>query len=513
MKNNVYDYIKITPSERQKAYQEMGFNAMISYGLNTFTGDEWGNGKVSLDVFNPTCQDTDQWIKALKVAGAKGVILTCKHHDGFCLWPTKTTEYSVKNTPYKKGNGDVVKEVSDSCQKFGLKFGIYLSPWDRNSEYYGTPKYNDFYMEQLTELLTNYGEIFCVWLDGACGSYMDGKPAQKYDFPRIYETIRKLQPNACISNCGPDVRWVGNEGGFARESEWNVVPSVQFNTQDIADKSQQDDDGSKMQISDPSKEDLGSRKVLSNYNEFIWYPAEVDVSIRPGWYYHKNQDSKIRSLKNLMNIYFTSVGGNSLLLLNVPPNKNGLYSPQDVDRLKEMGEILNKIFADPVSVKDVDADEFENGFDAINCTNQDDTCYAPKAENDVYTVSLKFVEPKTIDKVVLKEQCDFSQRVERFSLFATLNGTQTKIYDGTIIGYKKIALFDEIKADGVVLKITECRSTPYLEQFIAYEKTVEIPKYSKIEIFVIKLNKKFKDFSTRQWIKRQEKIKKKLGTK
>ena len=247
-----------------------------------------------------------------------------------------------------------------------------------------------------------------------------------------------MQPDACISNCGPDILWVGNEGGFARESEWNVVPSVQFNTQDIADKSQQDDDGSKMQISHPSKEDLGSRKVLSNYNEFIWYPAEVDVSIRTGWYYHKNQDSKIRSLKNLMNIYFTSVGSNSLLLLNVPPNKNGLYSPQDVDRLKEMGEILNKTFTCPVSIKNVDADECENGFDAINCTKQDDTCYAPKAEKDVYTVSLKFAEPRTIDKVVLKEQCDFSQRVERFSLFATLNGKQTKIYDGTIIGYKKL---------------------------------------------------------------------------
>ena len=511
MENKIYDYIKVVPNKQQKAYQDLGFNAMISYGLNTFTGEEWGDGKVSLDVFNPKHQDTDQWIEALKTAGAKGVILTCKHHDGFCLWPTKTTEYSVKNTPYKNGSGDVVKEISDSCKKFGLKFGVYLSPWDRNSEYYATPKYNDFYIEQLTELLTNYGEIFCVWLDGACGSYIDGKPAQVYDFPRIYDTIRKLQPNACISNCGPDVRWVGNEGGFARESEWNVVPSAQFNTQDIADKSQQDNDGQKMQVLDPSKEDLGSRKVLENYDDFIWYPAEVDVSVRPGWYYHKDEDDKVRSLKNLINIYFTSVGGNSLLLLNVPPNMDGLFSHQDVERLNEIGEILNKAFVSPVSVKGVEADEHKNGFDAINCTTEDDTCYAPSSEKDVYTVSLRFTEPKITDKVVLKEQCDFSQRVEKFSLYAIINGTQKKkIYQGTVIGYKKIALFNAVKADGLLLEITECRSTPHLQTFIAYEKTVEIPKYSKLELLGIKLRKKRKERLTRRWLKKQEKTKKQL---
>lgn len=202
MDKRIEKYISIVPSERQKEYQEMGFNVFFHYGMNTFTGKEWGDGKTPASTFNPTNQNTDQWVEAIKKAGAKGVILTCKHHDGFCLWPTDTTEYSVKNSPYKNGKGDVVKEVSDSCKKYGLKFGVYLSPWDRNSDYYGTEKYNDFYIQQLTELLTRYGDIFCVWLDGACGAHMDGKSKQEYDFDRIYNTVRELQPNACISNCG-----------------------------------------------------------------------------------------------------------------------------------------------------------------------------------------------------------------------------------------------------------------------------------------------------------------------
>ncbi|MDE6188822.1 MAG: alpha-L-fucosidase, partial [Clostridia bacterium] len=235
-------YVSITPSVNQKAIQRQRFNVFFHYGLNTFVAKEWGDGKVSPQVFNPTEQDADQWVKTVKEAGAYGVILTCKHHDGFCLWPTKTTDYSVASSPYKGGKGDVVKEVSDCCRKYGIKFGIYLSPWDRNHEAYGTDKYNDVYCQQLEELLTGYGEIFCVWLDGACGSYMDGKPKQVYDWDKYFSTIRKLAPKACISNCGPDVRWVGNEGGFARESEWNVVPRFAFDIQSIEATSQHSDD-------------------------------------------------------------------------------------------------------------------------------------------------------------------------------------------------------------------------------------------------------------------------------
>ena len=199
-------YTSVVPSKVQKSFEDGGFNVFIHYGINTFAGKEWSDGTCPASLFNPTCQDTDKWAEIVKAAGANGIILTCKHHDGFCLWQTDTTKYGVASSPYKGGRGDVVKEVSESCRKYGLKFGVYLSPWDRNSPLYGTEEYNDFYIRQLTELLTRYGEIFCVWLDGACGSYMDGKPKQVYDFERIYDTVRTLQPGCAISNCGPDVR-------------------------------------------------------------------------------------------------------------------------------------------------------------------------------------------------------------------------------------------------------------------------------------------------------------------
>ncbi|MEG1551022.1 MAG: alpha-L-fucosidase, partial [Oscillospiraceae bacterium] len=253
-------YTSIVPSERQIEVQRDGFNVFIHYGLNTFTGKEWGDGKVPASMFNPTRQNTDQWVETIKNTGAKSIILTAKHHDGFCMWQTKTTDYSVKNSPYKNGKGDVVREVANSCKKYGMKFGVYLSPWDRNHKDYATPQYNDVYVEQLTELLTQYGDISYVWLDGACGSYMDGKEKQVYDFERYFALIRKLQPNALISNCGPDIRWVGNEGGFARESEWNVVPAFSFDLQTIERNSQQADDGEfAKRGSDIVASDLGSR--------------------------------------------------------------------------------------------------------------------------------------------------------------------------------------------------------------------------------------------------------------
>lgn len=256
-------YTSIVPSPRQTAFQEGGFHVFFHYGINTFTNREWGDGKAPAQMFSPTRQNTDQWIEAVSAAGAKGVILTAKHHDGFCLWPTETTEYCVRNSPYRSGYGDVVREVSDSCKKYGLKFGLYLSLWDRNCPLYGTPEYNDFYIRQLTELLTGYGEIFCVWLDGACGAKMDGKEPYPYDFERVYQTVRGLQPNAVISNCGPDIRWVGNESGRARKSEWNVVPAFSCETQNIASHSQQTDaQDMKQQASDSHLEDLGSRAFL-----------------------------------------------------------------------------------------------------------------------------------------------------------------------------------------------------------------------------------------------------------
>ena len=256
-------YTSIVPNRRQLIIQDMKYYAFIHYGVNTFTNREWGSGKENESVFNPKKQDAEQWCSAIKDAGMKGVILTCKHHDGFCLWQTKTTEHSIKNSPYKNGRGDVVKEVSDACKKYGLKFGVYLSPWDRNAKCYGSEQYNDFYIEQLTELLTNYGEIFMLWLDGACGAKADGQPVQKYDFERIWDTAVQLQPNIVMSGCAPDVRWIGNESGKTRESEWNVVPKFQYEQQNFAANCQDNDDMKKFQkrCEDVMLPDMGSREL------------------------------------------------------------------------------------------------------------------------------------------------------------------------------------------------------------------------------------------------------------
>lgn len=504
-------YLSIVPAARQTAFQESGFHAFLHYGMNTFTDMEWGDGKASPKNFQPSQQNTDQWVAALQKAGVKGVILTAKHHDGFCLWPTKTTEYCIRNSPYRDGKGDVMQELRVSCDKYGMKLGFYLSPWDRNSEYYGTPEYDDFYVAQLTELLTQYGDIFCVWLDGACGAHMDGKQKQVYDFARYYATIRQLQPNSIISNCGPDIRWVGNEGGYARESEWNVVPEFACDTQVIAESSQQADDPAfRNRTFDVVADDLGSREVLAQYNRFMWYPAEVDVSIRPGWFYHKKEDGRVRSLNNLLHIYYTSVGGNSTLLLNVPPTKEGLLHQNDVKRLAELGAEIRKGVADPVSIAHIETPAAEAGFAKEDLLSDDMACYTPQQEAESYDITLQFARAQKIDKLLLKEQCDYSQRVESYEIYTRLHGKETLAYRGTTIGFCRFALFRKpVQADGVRLRIIGCRSKPYLRQVQVYGAGGMLPRmpwYRPIVLWAHKVNYKV-------YVKMQERGQKKSNTK
>lgn len=475
-RERLMQYVSVVPNAVQKNIQEMGFYVFIHYGMNTFTGKEWGDGTTQPQKFSPLSQDTDQWAAAVKSAGAKGIILTAKHHDGFCLWQTDTTEYSIKNSPYKGGKGDVVAELSESCKKFGLKLGIYLSPWDRNAPCYGTEGYDDFYVSQLTELLTRYGELFCVWLDGACGAHMDGKSRQVYDFERYYSVVRELQPNCAISNCGPDVRWVGNEGGFARKSEWNVVPEFSFDLQNIAANSQQEDDqGFRNKGADVVAEDLGSRDFLKNFDSFMWYPAEVDVSIRPGWFFHAKENRKVRSLNNLLYIYYTSVGGNSLLLLNIPPDRRGLLHENDVNRLKEVGNELKKAFEKPVKIAKVSAPDAKPGFsvDAL-CGKDSKISYSPMAEGQEYVIELRFERPISIDKVRIKEDCEYSQRIEEFKIFSLSDGRL--LYNGTTVGYNRIALFKKlVTCSGIKIVITSCRLEPYIRSVECFESGGLLP--------------------------------------
>ena len=297
----------IVPSPRQLRWQELELTAFFHFGINTFPDREWGDGKEDLSLFNPTRLDARQWVRVAKEAGFRQVILTAKHHDGFCLWPSKYTDHTIANTPYKNGHGDIVKEFADACHEYGMGMGLYLSPWDRNSPVYGdSAKYNALFLNWLTELLTQYGRVDEVWFDGANGEGPNGKK-QVYAFEAWYHLIRQLQPQAVIAIMGPDVRWVGTETGEGRWTEWSVLPDQTF-----------------APLGNLMDSDLGGRERLMKAKGLIWYPAETDVSIRPGWFYHAREDSAVRSPAGLMDLYFSSVGRNSVLLLNIPPDREGL---------------------------------------------------------------------------------------------------------------------------------------------------------------------------------------------
>jgi len=289
----------VIPTQRQVDWQDMEFTAFCHFGINTFTNREWGDGSEDPTWFNPTEFDARQWVKNFKDAGLKMVIITAKHHDGFCLWPSAYTDHSVKSSPWMGGKGDVVKAVKDACDEFGLKFGVYLSPWDRNNQSYGSDEYNTFFVNQLSELLTNYGVVDEVWFDGACGEGPNGK-RQVYDWIRYYETIRDLQPQAVVAIMGPDVRWVGTESGYGRVMEWSVVPFEAQETEGIAENSQQAvSDGVFIPMGDKMAKDLGSRNIIRHSKSLVWYPSEVDVSIRPGWFYHESQDGLVKTPEKL----------------------------------------------------------------------------------------------------------------------------------------------------------------------------------------------------------------------
>lgn len=451
----------VVPQERQVRFQQLEFYAFIHFTVNTFTDKEWGDGTESPEIFDPQKLDAEQWVKAVRSAGMKGLILTCKHHDGFCLWNSKYTNHSVASSPWKNGNGDVVKEVSDACKKYGIKFGVYLSPWDRNCQHYGQGKtYDDLFIGQLTELLTNYGEIFSVWFDGACGEGPNGRK-QYYDWERYYSVIRKLQPNACISVCGPDIRWCGNEAGHTRTAEWSVVPERARDSEIIAEKSQQEDSEEFRQRKvDARDSDLGSRSILENETDLIWYPAEVNTSIRPGWFWHEYENDKVRSLEELVHIYNNSVGGNATFLLNIPPTPDGLLHENDVKRLSELGEYLEKAFRENILENARLTSDGENILSVRN-DNYDEYFSAEKGVTTA-EITAEWDSPVTIGNIVLKENILCGQRVESFSVEAETDGKFTEIYRGTVIGYKRIVPLKNISAKVIRIKIIDSRTEPTL---------------------------------------------------
>ena len=453
--------VSVVPSERQIRHQKMEFYAFVHFTVNTFTGKEWGDGTEDPGIFNPEKLDADQWVKALKSAGMRGLILTCKHHDGFCLWPSKYTCHSVASSPFREGKGDVVREVSDACRKAGLAFGVYLSPWDRNSPAYGSGKnYDDYFVRQLEELLTGYGEICSVWFDGACGEGPNGK-VQVYDWERYYQTIRSLQPGACIHVCGPDVRWCGNEAGFTRKSEWSVVPARTRDTEKIARNSQQEDSAQfrerKITASD---EDLGSYDLVKDEEDLVWYPAEVNTSIRPGWFYHEAEDDRVKPLSELMHVYERSVGGNATFLLNIPPTPDGLFHENDVRRLREFGSCLRETYGrNLLDEAALSVDSCASGH-GIECVRTDDGKNFFKTADGVRScrITVSFPRETEVRRVVMKENIRLSQRIESFRILAAGN----EIYTGTVVGYKKIAVLDPVAVKDLTIEITDARVAPTL---------------------------------------------------
>jgi len=432
----------VKPSARQLSWFDTEFYAFVHFSPNTYTGLEWGTGKEDPSIFAPAELDCDQWCEAILSAGMKGMILTAKHHDGFCLWPSAYTDHCVKNAAVPV---DVVKTAADACRRHGLKFGFYLSPWDRHDARYGSAAYNDYYCHQLEELLTGYGDIFCVWFDNACGEGPNGI-RQEYDFPRYIRLIRKLQPGAVIFNdYGPDTRWIGNEGGRSRFAEWSVVPSelchlaqVQTGPGPLS--------GTLSGIYNPDPA-VGSLSQILYSKGLVYCPSETDMSIRPGWFYHPEEAP--HSLERLWDTYLRSVGGNSCLNLNIPPMPNGRFDERDVKRLAELGQKIRSAFASDLV--------------------QDASVATEELSPTQKRITLHFGQPITLSYLVLSEEIRYGQRVESFRVSAGLGSeNETVIYYGTTIGHKKICSLDPRSIDHLSVTITAARGIPILNPIRVY---------------------------------------------
>ncbi|MGC9943906.1 MAG: alpha-L-fucosidase [Verrucomicrobiota bacterium] len=450
------------PSTRQLAWQQREFCGFLHFTVNTFTGKEWGYGDESEKVFNPADFDAEQIVRTARDAGMKELVLTCKHHDGFCLWPSAYTQHSVKNSSWQNGHGDVVKAISGACRKYGLKFGVYLSPWDRNRGDYGTPDYITHYRDQLRELLTHYGPICEVWLDGANGGdgYYGGARETRiidrktyYDWPNTISLIRKLQPNACIfSDAGPDIRWVGNENGIAGETCWSTL-----NRQDFAPG-----------IADSARLNRGDRPGTD------WVPAECDVSIRPGWFYHADEDTRVKTPQQLVDLYYDSVGRGAGLLLNIPPDQRGHIDEADVKSLRGFRKILDETFEHDLARNAVITASNIRGSDpkyaARNViTGSSNLYWTTDDEVTNANLVLTFRKPTAFNVVRLREFLLLGQRVEGFALDSWQNGQWMPFASGTSIGNCRLVRSQNIATDKVRLRITKSPVCPAISEVALFE--------------------------------------------
>ena len=461
------------PSAAQLAWHEMEYTAFLHFTVNTFTDKEWGYGDEDPNIFQPSRFDADAIAIALKSAGVAGFILTCKHHDGFCLWPTKTTEHSIRGSSWKGGRGDVVRDLADAARRAELKFGVYLSPWDRNNPNYGSPRYIEIYRQQLTELLTQYGPIFEVWHDAANGGdgYYGGAREKRtidkrayYDWPQTWELVRRLQPQAVIfSDVGPDVRWVGNERGIAGDPCWACYDPAGA-------------DGGPASPGDVREKESPTGTRHGSH----WLPAECDVSIRPGWFWHESENARVKTGMQLIDLYYKSVGRGANLLLNVPPNRLGLLQEEDLKSMRDLRSYLLATFADDFArgakVTGSNVRGKDMSYDAANLIDgQPHTSWATDDEVRVADAVLEFKRPVAFSVIAVKEDIRYGQRVDAFAVERWIAGDWEQVAAGTSIGPRKYIRLDRtVTASRLRLRVTQASASPVLTQFSLFSEPPDV---------------------------------------
>lgn len=448
------------PNENQLRWQEMEYYAFIHFSINTYTDMAWGKGDEDPKLFNPTKLDCRQWARICKEAGMKGIIFTAKHHSGFCLWPSKYTDYSIKNIPWRNGQADIVRELADACKEYGLKFGVYLSPWDRNHGEYGKPAYITYFRDQLRELLSNYGDIFEVWYDGANGGsgyYGGANETRKidaktyYNWPNTYKLVRELQPNIVIWNDGgdrADLRWVGTEAGYVGETNWSLLNAK----------------------GDVPEEML--RHGVENGDS--WVPGEVNTSIRPEWFYHEREDKKVKTLPQLMDTYYHSIGRNGTLLLNFPIMPNGLIHEKDEKAALEFAQAVKEVFAvnlvEKARVKGSNIRGKSSKYHASKAIDADkETYWATDDGVNQAALTIRFAKPTAFNRFLVQEYIRLGQRVKAFTVEALVNGGWKELAKETTIGYKRILRFPTVEATQLRFTITDSKSCPLISNIGVYK--------------------------------------------
>ncbi|MFA9453198.1 MAG: alpha-L-fucosidase [Candidatus Aminicenantaceae bacterium] len=437
------------PNERQLIWHDMKYHAFIHFGPNTFTDIEWGHGDESPDAFNPTELDCRQWARVIRDAGMEGALITAKHHDGFCLWPSEYSTHTVRESKWRDGKGDVLKDLSEACREFGIKFGVYVSPWDRNHPTYFMDEYNTVFKKMLEEVLTNYGKVYYVFFDGAFSVGPDGK-RQEYDWEGFVEVVRRCQPNAVIfSDAGPDVRWIGNERGYAAETNWCTINSGAFY---------------------PGIGGVNDQLQTGHEDGELWIPSEVNTSIRPGWFYHQEEDDKVKSLSRLVDNWYHSVGMNGCFLLNLPPDTRGLIHENDIQRLTELKKYLDNAFslnlAEEASVKATNTRG--RAFSAKNAIDDDPETYWA-TDDDILNASIEldFGNPTLLNAVLIQEYISLGQRVRSFSIEAMVNDSFDQVAKGVTVGNRRIVRFKPITTEKLRITIN-AKACPLISNLEVY---------------------------------------------